>query len=86
DLPSVRYESYFNGAQEIGGFLARKIPAVLIQNDSVVVTGDSLLQTFDRLEVAEFSAQSLVMAKPIGKLVPINDQQIEELRKVYIND
>ncbi|HNW51514.1 MAG TPA: class II aldolase/adducin family protein [Prolixibacteraceae bacterium] len=86
DLPSVRYESYFSGAPEIGAFLARKIPAVLIQNDSVVVTGESLLQTFDRLEVAEFSAQSLVMAKPIGKLVPINDQQIEELRKVYIND
>jgi L-fuculose-phosphate aldolase len=41
------------------------------------------LQTFDRLEVAEFSAKSLVMAALIGKLKPISDKQIEELRVVF---
>jgi L-fuculose-phosphate aldolase len=50
----------------------------------VLVTGDKLLSTFDRLEVAEFSAKSLVMAAPIGRMVPINDTQVEELRKVFL--
>jgi L-fuculose-phosphate aldolase len=50
----------------------------------VLITGDKLLQTFDRLEVAEFSAQSLVMAKPVGTLIPINDKQVEELRRVFL--
>jgi L-fuculose-phosphate aldolase len=58
-------------------------PAIIVQNDSVVVTGDKLLSTFDRLEVAEFSAKSLIMAAPIGKMVPINDIQVEELRKLF---
>jgi L-fuculose-phosphate aldolase len=49
-----------------------------------LITGDKLLQTFDRLEVAEFSAQSLVMAKPIGTLVPISNDQVEELREVFL--
>jgi len=59
-------------------------PALIIQNDSVIVTGDKLLQTFDRLEVAEFSAKSLIMAKPLGELVPINPEQIEDLRKNFL--
>ncbi len=59
-------------------------PALIIQNDSVIVTGNDLLQTFDRLEVAEFSAKSLIMGKPLGELIPINSKQIEELRKEFL--
>jgi L-fuculose-phosphate aldolase len=57
---------------------------VIIQNDSIVVTGDKLLQTFDRLEVAEFSPKSLIMGKSIGECVPINNDQIEDLRKKFL--
>ncbi len=38
-----------------------KQPTVLIKNDCRLVAGNYLLQTFDYLEVAEFSAMSLVM-------------------------
>ena len=58
---------------------------VIIKNDSIIVTGDKLLQTFDRLEVAEFSARSLIMGHPLGALVPINDDQIEDLRKKFLS-
>jgi L-fuculose-phosphate aldolase len=60
-------------------------PAVIIKNDSIIVTGDKLLQTFDRLEVAEFSARSLIMSHSLGALVPINDEQIEDLRKKFLS-
>ena len=33
--------------------------------------------------VEMFSAKSLVLASSIGKLKPINHQQIEDLRKVF---
>jgi L-fuculose-phosphate aldolase len=55
-------------------------PAILFENDGFLVTGDELLQTFDRLEVAEFSARSLVLGQSLGQLAPINDAQVEELR------
>lgn len=55
--------------------------SVIILNDSILATGDQLLQTIDRPEVAEFSAKSLMMSKALGELVPINEMQIEDLRK-----
>ena len=84
DVPLVPFGSYFKGKTIIPEVLTIGNPALIIENDSVLVTGDKLLNTFDRLEVAEFSAKSLVMAAPIGRLVPINDTQVEELRKVFL--
>jgi len=55
----------------------------MLENDSVVVTGDQLINTFDRLEVADFSARSLILAAPLGKLNPITDEEIEELRVAF---
>ena len=56
---------------------------ILVENDSIFVTGDKLLSTFDYLEVAEFSANSLVMAATMGELRPIGDTEIEELRVAF---
>jgi L-fuculose-phosphate aldolase len=82
DVPAARFGSQYENAQHIVDIL-RSVPAVLLANDSVVVTGDSLLQTFDRLEVAEFSAKSLVMANAIGTLSPISDSEVEDLRVAF---
>ena len=41
------------------------------------------MQTFDYLEVAQFSANSLVMASAIGPLCPIGDKEIDELRVAF---
>jgi L-fuculose-phosphate aldolase len=82
DVPQVPFGMQFENPQAISD-MVKKVPAVLLSNDSVLVTGDTLLQTFDKLEVAEFSAKSLIMASPIGKLHPISDEQVEELRVAF---
>lgn len=84
DVPNVTFGAHFSGRMEIPELLAGNNPAVIIENDSVLVTGDKLLQTFDRLEVAEFSAKSLVLGASIGDLVPISDSQVDELRKAFL--
>ena len=84
DIPMVEFGEQFDGSEEFAKLFTPDTPAVIIKNDSIIVTGDKLLQTFDRLEVAEFSAQSLIMGHPLGDLVPINDQQIEDLRKKFL--
>jgi len=56
---------------------------ILVENDCVFVTGDKLLNTFDYLEVAEFSANSLVMAASVGPLCPMGEVEIEELRVAF---
>ena len=57
--------------------------AALLANDSVIVASNSLINAFDRLEVAEFAAKSLILAKPLGKLHPITDAQVEDLRVAF---
>ena len=85
DVPLVPFGSHFQGNDTIPRLLSKKTPAVLIENDSFLVTGDKLLQTFDRLEVAEFSAKSLVMAVPLGKLIPINNEQVKALNEKFLS-
>jgi L-fuculose-phosphate aldolase len=85
DIPMVEFGTQFDGASELAKMFSIGTPAVIIKNDSIIVTGDKLLQTFDRLEVAEFSARSLIMSHPLGDLVPINEEQIEDLRKKFLS-
>jgi len=84
DVSTLNFGCHFLGSDEIPGFLSGNNPAVIIRNDSVIITGDRLLQTFDRLEVAEFSAKSLVMGASLGEMIPINDEQVEKLRDVFL--
>jgi len=84
DVPSLSFGAHFKEKSEIPEILSVNNPAIIIQNDSVLITGDKLLQTFDRLEVAEFSAKSLVMGASLGKMIPINDEQVEELRITFL--
>jgi L-fuculose-phosphate aldolase len=84
DVHSIAFGNHFVNKSDISDTVSKNNPAVLIKNDCVLVTGNQLLQTFDYLEVAEFSAKSLVMCAPIGKMVPINDDQVEELRMAFL--
>jgi L-fuculose-phosphate aldolase len=84
DIPNMPFGSHFTGEEAILETLSENTPAVIINNDSVLVTGDNLLGTFDKLEVAEFSAKSLTMGMSLGKLIPINDKQVEDLRKKFL--
>lgn len=85
DVPNVPFGSHFKGRETILKLISRNVPAVIVENDSVIVTGDKLLQTFDRLEVAEFSAMSLTMGVPVGELKPIGDKEVEDLRKKFLS-
>ncbi len=84
DMPNIPYGSQFDDFKGVIEVLEQNKPAMILQNDAVLVTGDALLQTFDRLEVAEFSAKSLVMGTTLGELIPINDEQVEALRRKFL--
>ena len=85
DVPNVPFGSHFNGKDIIQDLISKDTPALIIENDSVLVTGDKLLETFDRLEVAEFSARSLIMGIHVGELKPIGDKEVEELREKFLS-
>jgi L-fuculose-phosphate aldolase len=84
DIPLIPYGSPFGGNPTIPNLLSSKTPILLVENDCVLVTGGTLLETFDRLEVAEFSARSLIDSLSLGKMVPIAEQEIEDLRRRFL--
>ena len=84
DVPVMEFGSHFKGDRRILDTINENTPAVIIANDSILVTGDKILNTFDRLEVAEFSAKSLTMSHSLGSLSPINEEQIDALREKFL--
>ena len=83
DIPTFPFGSQYDERLSALAEEFRHRPFVMLENDSVVVTGDKLINTFDRLEVADFSARSLILAAPLGTLKPITDAEIEDLRKAF---
>ena len=82
DVPSVPFGTAYDNLDDLA-LMFNKYRVLLIENDCVFVTGDKLLNTFDYLEVAEFSANSLVMAASVGPLCPMGDAEIDELRIAF---
>jgi L-fuculose-phosphate aldolase len=85
DIPILPFSMHFGSDEAFVNSLGPKSPVLIVRNDSIIVTGKSILHAFDRLEVAEFSARSLIYSTPLGKMVPINEKQIEELRKKFLS-
>ncbi len=83
EMPLVSSGALAPASDEIPGKLAAGSPSVLISNDSVLVTGENLLQAFDRLEVAEMTARSLIVGQSLGPVKPISSQDISELQKAF---
>jgi L-fuculose-phosphate aldolase len=83
DIPLLPFGTNFMEPDKIVDTLSAKTPIVMIENDCVIVSGDSLLQAFDRLEVAEFTARAVLASKSIGEMVPIEDKEVDELKKAF---
>lgn len=82
DVQKFPFSSPYKNVEEVAEMF-RTRPCAMIENDSVIVASDSLINAFDRLEVAEFSAKSLILAAPIGPLKPITDEEVEDLRVAF---
>ncbi|MFN8529697.1 MAG: class II aldolase/adducin family protein [Anaerolineae bacterium] len=83
DVPKLPYGSEYTAPTLIAETLSPHTPVILLQNDCVLTTGNSVMQAFDRLEVAEFTARSLIETASIGKLVAIGDSEIDDLKRAF---
>lgn len=83
ELPAAPYGEEFADPDNVARLLSATTPVVLLRNDAVLATGSTLLQTFDRIEVAEFSAQALLRSRAVGVLQPIGDEEIHQLERKF---
>jgi L-fuculose-phosphate aldolase len=84
DIPSIPFGSQYTEPEAIARSISETVPVVLIQNDCLLTSGATILEAFDRLEVAESSACSLIDSQSLGSVVPIGEQDILDIREKFL--
>lgn len=77
--PKIPFGATYSNLEKVVNIFTKEHPVVIAENDCVIVTGQSLLNAFDRLEVAEYSAQAIIQSTAIGDVVHIDDRHIKDI-------
>jgi len=83
DIKKVPYQEMYADPVQLSKNFGPANPALMIEDDCVIVTGNSLLQAFDRLEVLESTAHSIINSTNLGKIIHITDEEVEDLKKAF---
>ena len=83
DIAVLPFGTNITNPELISQSIGPHSPVVLIENDSVISTGNTLINAFDRLEVAEFTANTIIHAKMVGDIVMISDKEVEDINKAF---
>lgn len=83
DVQCVDYGVQYRTDGSIADSISSSCPAAILQNDGVLVTGSSVLDAFDRLEVLESTAEAVINARSIGDVSAMSNTVIDELRDVF---
>lgn len=83
DVKKVPFGASFMQQDMVADMLNDMNQILIMENDCVIVTGSSLLNAFDKLEVMEYSAKAIVKTMQIGDIVSINEDEVKDLRKAF---
>lgn len=79
DVDKLPFGSTYLEPEATAKKLGLKKPVTLVDNECCIVMGTSLLNAFDRLEVAEYSAKAIINAQSLGSMVKIDDSEIDRI-------
>jgi L-fuculose-phosphate aldolase len=85
DVMNVKFGEQFADNTKIANMISLGSPLAVIENDSIVSVGKNLTLAFDRLEIGEFSAKSLVMGNKLGNFKPMSEKDVEDLRIAFLS-
>ena len=83
DVARVPYGVQYQNDQQIAEFVSATSPAAILENDGVLITGNSILDAFDRLEVVESTAEAVINARSIGAVSAMPEAVISELKSSF---
>ena len=83
EMPEFPFTATTQDTANLLKTLSPRYPIVRIRQQAVVSTGKSVLEAFDRLEVAEYSAKATLMAGPLGGMTPMNEQEVADVVKAF---
>lgn len=83
DVCRVPYGIQYRDDGLIANYVSESAPAAILENDGVLVTGRSVLDVFDRLEVLESTAEAVINARSVGPISVMNEAVIDELKAAF---
>ena len=83
DTGRIPFGNSYLDPKKTAAIISPQTPAIISENDCLSVTGSSLLNAFDRLEVAEFTARSILASSGLGQIIHISDGEIQDLRVAF---
>lgn len=83
DVKRIPFEAAYQNLDDVAAEFDNAHPVLLIENKSVMVTGASMLQVFDRLEVMEMTAASILNAQALGTIAHIPSGEIAALKTAF---
>lgn len=79
NISKIPFGDSFLHQAKTAALISPVAPAIISENDCIIVTGQSLLNAFDRLEVAEFTAKSIIASRSVGDIVHISEQESRDI-------
>ncbi len=83
DVVRLPYGASRTDIEGTAAMFSSKTPVVIVNNQCVIVTGNSLLNAFDRLEVLEYSASAMIAARDIGEIVLITPDEVAKIEEAF---
>ena len=83
ETKKVPYSALYLDQYLVSDMLCDKTPVLICENNHILATGNSLLNAFDRLEVMEATAHSILLARDICELVHISEEEIRKIDKAF---
>jgi L-fuculose-phosphate aldolase len=83
EIQKAPYNTIYLKPEILSDMLSAKTPVIICENNQILSTGDSLLLAFDRLEVTEATAHSILAARDIGELMHISQDEVREIDKAF---
>ena len=83
DIPMISSREFEADALCAAKRITPSTPVVIVENCGVITAGKNLTEAFDRLEVADFTANCIRLAARIGDFKPITEQQVQDIIQAF---
>lgn len=83
DVPRLPFASSTLDIEKTASTFSAATPVLIVDNQCAIVSGTTLLNAFDRLEVLEYSAAAVIASKDLGDVVPISPAEIDAIEVAF---
>lgn len=83
EVRKLPYGTLYLDPKTVSEMFSERTPVLICENNQILATGTSLLHAFDRLEVMEATAHSILAARDLGELVHISDREVAEINDAF---